>query len=290
MKHLFLTAVLYLFSTLAFAESGTCNEDGSCTWSLDENGVLSIDGEIQGYHYGTQSNYPWYAYKEKIFAVTITNATSVPNYAFSNYSNLADITLPDTLESIGDYAFVTTKITNIHLPDGTTVIGDWAFSGLKLTEIELPDSLLDIEHGAFNSTKITSLTIPPFVTSIPYDIFADSSTPISEIFCSKAQIEQQICSPEKFKNILPGYYEDDMKTANRIFYSPDGQDNDGNIQWKVVKKESLCKDITSETGAILTVDPEGNIRGIRGKKIYTVEEAEKATAYGTKFHVGLTYK
>ena len=43
-------------------------------------------------------------------------------------------------------------------------------------------------------------------------------------------------------------------------------------------------------GSMAYYNEEGHLKTIRGKKIYTVEEAEAVTANGDKFHVFLTYK
>ena len=66
-----------------------------------------------------------------------------------------------------------TNITTIHLPDSITSIGNFAFAGCTFTEIVLPEGLTTIGQNAFLlSTSITSLIIPASVTNIAHGPFA----------------------------------------------------------------------------------------------------------------------
>jgi hypothetical protein len=79
------------------------------------------------------------------------------------------LTLPQSLTSIGDYAFQScSKLTAITLPESLTSIGDSAFYGCSgLTAITLPESLTSIGDLAFNNcSKLTAISIPAGVTSI----------------------------------------------------------------------------------------------------------------------------
>lgn len=70
-----------------------------------------------------------------------------------------DIVLPDTVTSIGDYAFSACReITSISIPNSVTSIGDWAFAdctGLK--EIIIPDSVMYIGERAFSNCSTLTL-------------------------------------------------------------------------------------------------------------------------------------
>ncbi|MBQ2026634.1 MAG: leucine-rich repeat domain-containing protein, partial [Alistipes sp.] len=125
------------------------------------------------------------------------NVTSIGVWAFSRCS-LTSITIPDSVTSIGDYAFYgCSSLTNITIPDSITSIGGSAFSecsSLKvfygklasadnrclivdgvltsfapagLTEYSIPDSVTSIGECAFaECIDLTSVTIPNSVTSI----------------------------------------------------------------------------------------------------------------------------
>ena len=95
----------------AYAEtvvSGFCGDN--LEWSIDENGVLFIDGvgnmdDFGGYN---SSNSPlWYDSKDLIEEVVIgSGVTSIGNYAFKDCENIARITIPNTVTRIGGDIFI----------------------------------------------------------------------------------------------------------------------------------------------------------------------------------------
>ena len=56
-----------------------------------------------------------------------TPLRSINNYAFSDCAALKTIALPETLETIGNRAFLRSALTEITIPASVTDIGDWAF-------------------------------------------------------------------------------------------------------------------------------------------------------------------
>jgi len=106
---------------------------------------------------------------------TIPNSvTSIGNYAFSGTS-LTSIIIPDSVTSIGNYAFNDCiSLTSVTVPDSVTSIGDGAFSAcISLTSINIPNSVTSIGDGAFTFCgRLTSISIPDSVTSIGSRAFA----------------------------------------------------------------------------------------------------------------------
>ena len=102
----------------------------------------------------------------------------IPDYLFfysSNLNSLTSITIPDSVTSIGRYAFLgCTGLTSITIPDSVTYIGYAAFSGCtELTSITIPDSVTSISDSAFSGcTGLTNITIPDSVTSIGESAFS----------------------------------------------------------------------------------------------------------------------
>ena len=92
--------------------NGTCGDQ--LTWMLDSVGTLSITGtgamEIWGGSYsqkwGSTARAPWYGMRDQIKKVVVgEQVTSLSPYAFEGCANLNQVSLPDTLLVIGDYAF-----------------------------------------------------------------------------------------------------------------------------------------------------------------------------------------
>ena len=136
--------------------------------------------------------------------------TEIGDDAFKGCTSLETINLNDGLKYIGKWAFSSTglifyfnnKISVINLPDSVETIDDYAFSGAPLKElnisnnsnlkhigkdiftlypsdnyittINLPNSLESIDNDAFASSQIENLYIPKNVKSIGYGILNTS--------------------------------------------------------------------------------------------------------------------
>ena len=95
--------------------------------------------------------------------------------AFYSCTNLTDITIGNSVNSIGyDAFFFCTSLTSITIPDSVTNIGSSAFWGCSsLTGVTIPDNVINIGSSAFwGCSSLTSVTIPSSVTSIGNNAFA----------------------------------------------------------------------------------------------------------------------
>lgn len=79
-----------------------------------------------------------------------SGTTEIAGYAFSG-SSLSDVTIPESVTSIGDHAFSSVKnITSIVIPEGVTSFGDAVFTGATgLEEVTLPSTLKVIPFSTF---------------------------------------------------------------------------------------------------------------------------------------------
>ncbi len=168
----------------ATASSGTCG--ANLTWTLDEEGLLTISGtgEINygafGNNYGVKNiviqdgvmKIGSYAFSgcTSLTSITIPDSvTSIGSYTFSLCTSLASVTIPDSVTWIANQTFYScTNLASITIPDSVTWIANQTFySCTNLTSITIPDSVTSIGNGAFSGcTSLTSITIPDSVTSI----------------------------------------------------------------------------------------------------------------------------
>ncbi len=160
------------------------------SWSVDDNGVLTISGNTQNYFSGPQARTaPW-------------------------GKDVTAVVIKDGVKSIGNYAFYNCqKLKSITIPDSVTCIGDWAFGGcISLTTITLPDSITEIGYGAFYNSGLKHLTIPDGVTEIfnfTFDrcpdletvILPETVTRIGEMFNYDYESHTKLLIPESVVSI-----------------------------------------------------------------------------------------
>ena len=177
------------------ASSGTT---GDCTWTLDDDGLLTISGNGAMADYGFCG--PW---GDKIKNVVIeSGVTAIGKEAFSGCTSLVSVTIGDSVTSIGNFAFrYCTSLVGVTIPDSVTSIGAGAFevcAGLESLTVDANNTVYDSrnncnaiietasntliagckntvipndvttvgEDAFFGCTSLTSVTIPDSVTSI----------------------------------------------------------------------------------------------------------------------------
>ena len=108
-------------------------------------------------------------------SVTIPNSvTSIGEYAFYNCSGLTSVTIPNSVTSIGESAFRgCSGLTSVTIPNSVTTIGERAFYNCSgLTSVTIGNSVTSIGNSAFSGCSgLTSVTIPNSVTSIGSSAF-----------------------------------------------------------------------------------------------------------------------
>jgi len=143
---------------------------------------ITVDGDNKNYKSVDGNLYTKDGTKLVQYAVGSTAASFVvPNgvteicaNAFSSCSSLKNITLPDSLAVIGEYAFAwCSSLTDVVVPDGVTEIGDGAFRNCSaLKSVTLGESVESIGEYAFTYCKaITNITIPDSVAHIGASAF-----------------------------------------------------------------------------------------------------------------------
>ena len=95
--------------------------------------------------------------------------STVDDGAFSDFSELISIKLPDTLVRVGEAAFsYCTSLTDVSMPDGVRFIGSSAFYGCAaLRSITLGNSLQRIGASCFEGCRsLEEISLPASVTQI----------------------------------------------------------------------------------------------------------------------------
>ena len=137
--------------------------------------------------------YPMPEHKDTLKKAIIDyGVTTIGDGAFKNCSLLTDVTIPESVYSIGDlgeaissiqYRYWTgafegcTSLKKIAIPDSVSVIGDCTFQDCtSLTDVKLPNNFTRFGYYAFCRTRsLQSITVPSDAYYITYDyVFLNS--------------------------------------------------------------------------------------------------------------------
>lgn len=137
---------------------------------------VTIPAEYKGLPVDTIMSY---AFKDNMMVQEITLPDSIKyidNYAFDGCENLVKINLPEGLTEIGEMAFGTCyKLSQTELPDSLEIIGDYAFFGCNNLPVhKLPENLREIGEMAFHSTLADFTEIPASVEYIGDHAFSNA--------------------------------------------------------------------------------------------------------------------
>ena len=165
-------AVSICFAAAGNPTQGSCgpsSDPASVKWEFNmETQTLTISGEGDMADFESPADAPWYSWCSDIMSVVVANGvTRVSDYAFSpEYWQMASVSMPSTVLSIGDYAFNGVPLKSIQ--QIKTVNAARKIEGASNEPLAsfLPDDLQTIGIHALSGTLITSLTIPANVNSI----------------------------------------------------------------------------------------------------------------------------
>ena len=131
---------------------------------------------FSGYLSAAQSNEP-YQFGRNIHSVTIPQSvTSIGDYAFSHCEKMDSLTINDATTSIGSWAFDECyKLTTLSLGKNITMIGDYAFLDCHtLDNVTIPPSVTSIGKSAFyRCYALTTLSLGENIEKIGSYAFAD---------------------------------------------------------------------------------------------------------------------
>lgn len=152
--------------------SGTCGD--ALTWTLTNDGALTISGTGDMPAFDSPTSLPWDSYREQITSVVIgEGVSSISDFAFYGCTNLTSASIADSVTTLGMNSFCEcASLEEISLPENLTSIGWNAFCSSGLRSISFPESLEVIGGYAFlNCDNLTSVTIPGSVHTIDNSAF-----------------------------------------------------------------------------------------------------------------------
>lgn len=158
---------------------------GKLTWTLTEDGVLTITGEGPMPDYrdgGTSETPPWYPHVNRISSLTIgEGVTRIGDYAFMLCSFVTEVVIPESVTSMGDWAFTyCTGLQEAYIGDGVTEIAAKAFAECTaLKTVVIGKSIQRIGDQAFNTRSSWDQMTLEKITVL-FDDIASGSFPVLE--------------------------------------------------------------------------------------------------------------
>ena len=148
----------------------------------------------------------------RLFSINIPQSvTTIENQAFG-FTAFTSLTLPSSLQKIGDYAFADCySLTTMDIPAGTTYIGNSVFINCySLDSVSLPATMTYIGNSVFpNCSALKSLTAHPGVPVVPSTsmaIFSGLNTGNCTLYVPKGSLlaYQQADQWKSFSHIVEG--------------------------------------------------------------------------------------
>lgn len=169
--------------------SGKCGDD--VYWKLTSDGTMTLSGSGPMYDYNyCVTNYPnyysqpeWWNYNgvelsQKITSLVVEDGiTSIGSSAFYWTKKLKSVSLPNTIESIGFWAFTFCPIEKFNMPQNIKEIGTDALSGMQIEEVVIPGTVKRLNMNTFyECTKLKKVIINDGFISIGLHCFKGCSS------------------------------------------------------------------------------------------------------------------
>ncbi len=203
-------------SAAVIVQSGSCGaDDGSnITWTLDDEGCLTLDGTGRTKDYretingqDTLIDKPWKEYRKYIKSVVIKDGiTYIGKDIFDDLSNLVSVDCGNTLETIGTFAFWSSpNLTDINLGNVKRISQGAFQSCASIKNVYIPGSMRVVEFDAFSYDEA--------LESVYIDKASDASIP----FLSVSPIAFKYCNSLKEVNVNPE--RTDLISIDGVLYS-----------------------------------------------------------------------
>lgn len=186
-----------VYPTYSFRYEGTLDEVDWGDGTVDKLSSHKY-AEEKGYRIIAKGSNGFVAYSsgnqgvdlQIIYAKVAGTTNHLPDEAFASCCCLGSIDIPNSITSIGKYAFFNTTFSSIDIPDSVTEIDEGAFESTWFKSIELPNSITKLSPKLFFSSNMTSFTIPNSITEIGHEaLFGCSNLTTIKIPNSVTSIE-----------------------------------------------------------------------------------------------------
>ena len=143
---------------------------------IDDSAFKSCKSLETVYIPGTVHSIGFFAFEfcDNLASMTIgEGVTEVSSYFVRGCEKLTQLTLPSTIEYIGESAFHDIGITSLVLPESVTHLGQYAFAGTALTSVTINHTVEEFGNSVFSGCKsLQEVNIADGVTKLGNSIFS----------------------------------------------------------------------------------------------------------------------
>ncbi len=172
---------------LTYSKNESGDDVGTFTvYGTGENGSGLMDGYLPtGSEPNRTTTAPWKDKLQDINNIVISDGiTNIGGYAFTGGKNFNHLELPQSVQTIGRYAFMDGSLKSVNTLKYVDTIGSGAFYRNSLSEVELSDNLERIESSTFGYiTQMKEINIPDSVEFVGYYAFYALSDD-SKVYCN----------------------------------------------------------------------------------------------------------
>lgn len=229
---------------------GGCGGEAVVEYKLSEDGTHYILSAVTGNRRALKTYEIPAEYAAEEGGQTLP-VTEIGESAFYQCSSLYSVTIPDTVNSIGNLAFALTGITQIQIPDGVKTVGYSAFgmcTGLK--SVVIPSSVTELGDRAFMGcsrleraevyAQITDLKMRTFYNSVVTsggNVYTD--TALTEVVLPATLTK--IAESALFGNAITDIYftGSEEQWDDLYFYAFEENDKGETVEKKVEKKDCI---------------------------------------------------